>query len=156
MKTTILGAVLVLMLVPAALPAQGGRDSDGDDPVEVLLDIRRELDLSREQVDSLRAIQRRLESANRPFIQRLMAIQRQVRSEFVGVSSDSGGRNRQPTAAQLAAAREPLEKIQENNLAAMEEVNILLTPEQKRRAATLLQLRENRNRPSWMRWPGRD
>jgi len=57
---------------------------------------------------------------------------------------------------QLEAARVPVEQIQANNIAAMEEVNALLTEEQKRRAAALLRIQERRpERREWLRWPGR-
>jgi hypothetical protein len=153
MKPTMVRALLALTLFASPSFAQDSRGSRGeDDPVEVLLDIRRELDLTETQVAALRRIQRELEATNRPLVREIMAIQRQVRSSFVVLHTDSGGPGRTPSASELAAARVPLEKIQQNNLAAMERVNALLTSDQKRRAETLLQIRERIDRrPDWMR-----
>lgn len=144
------------LALATAEPAAGQRQPDrqGGDPVEMLVAISRELRLTETQVQSLREIQRRLEAANRPLVERLVEIQREVRPP----SARDGRRPaREPTEAQLAAARPPLRRIQENNRSAMEEVNALLTSEQKRIASELLEVaaREMEERRRRLRLPRR-
>jgi uncharacterized membrane protein len=149
---------MLVLVVLTASPLSGQMDiSDvGDDPVEVLLDLRRQLDLTETQVSSLREIQRTLRETNRPLIEEIFAVQRQVKSQLVEANPQTRRRPARPTESQLAAARVPMEKIQANNLAAMEAVNGLLTEEQKRRAAALLRIQDRRSeRGDWFRWPGR-
>ena len=95
--------------------------------------------------------------ANRPHVERLLQIQREVQAQFVPARADGGGRMAEPTEEQLELARAPLRQIQANSIAAMEEVNALLTSQQKERAAALLRVdrrRGDRGR-DWIRWPRR-
>jgi hypothetical protein len=154
-------AAVLAAMVAVPLEAQQLRSGPPDqgDPLELLLGIGRELRLTPEQVAGMRAIQTRLETANRPHVERLVEIQREIRSEYVPVSSSRRGPGRSmPSEAQMELARVPMERIQANNLAAMEEVNALLTDDQKRTAAELLQIRRRGSglRPTWMRFPNRD
>jgi hypothetical protein len=160
MKTrTILFSLILLLFATLPGVAQGHRDAlvDRGDPVEMLLDIRRQLQLSPEQITELKKIQARLEAANRPYVERLLEIQREVQSQFVTASADGRRHSNEPTEAQMELARVPLRQIQQNSVAAMEEVNGLLTPQQKERAATLLRVDGRRGRDGRrFRWPGDD
>jgi hypothetical protein len=154
-------AVALAAMVAVPLEAQQVRSGPPDqgDPLELLLGIGRELHLTPEQVATMRAIQTRLEAANRPHVERLVQIQREIRSEYVPVSSSRpGSRTSMPSEAQMELARVPMERIQANNLAAMVEVNELLTDDQKRTAAELLQIRRRGfdRRPTWIRFPTRE
>jgi hypothetical protein len=146
-------ALLMIVALPAA--AQGARPnpSQGADPLELLLGMHRQLNLSSHQISSLREVQQRLDAANRPLVERLVAIQRQVQAEKHHVSARLDDRVPSPTHLELA--RGPLHKIHENNVAAMEEVNALLTADQKRIACTLLQFQCRHDRRSgWIRLRG--
>ncbi len=145
MRFAILLAILAISCLRLPAAAQTGSSGLPEDPVEVLLDLRRQLDLTRSQVGALREIQSRLQETNRPLIQQVFAVQRRVRAELVGSSPDDFRRGRQPTRTELHAARIPMETILRNNLAAMEQVNAMLTDEQKRRAAVFLRIRDGRS-----------
>jgi Spy/CpxP family protein refolding chaperone len=159
-RRTILLALIMVALSTAPLAAQSGRQgtANSGDPVELLLNMRWQLHLSSHQVAALREIQQRLEAANRPLVERLIAIQREVKSEVVHATGGRGEHDRRPSEAQLDLARGPLRKIHENNMAAMEAVNSLLSAEQKRIACSLLQVRcrPHDRRPGWIRGPRGD
>lgn len=158
-RTTLLALIIVGTCAGpvAGQPAAQGSPERGD-PLELLLNLRRELRLTVEQVATMRQIQVGLETANRPHVERLLEIQREVRSQVVPVAAARPGRrSASPSDAQIELARVPMRRIQENNLAAMEEINALLTDEQKRVAAEILQVerRPDERRPNRIRIPGR-
>jgi len=139
------GAIVVLgiLALPVASPiaAQIDLGEVHRDPVEMLLDLHRQLDLTRSQISALRQIQRELTAVNRPLIREIAAVQREVRTELIRDTS-SDERQREPSESQLEAARAPMEAIRRNNLAAMERVNAQLTELQKKRASVLLRIPE--------------
>ncbi len=156
MKSSLLWALVLIPIAASPIFGQANVPAPTDDPVEVLLDLRRQLDLTRSQVASLREIQRKLGEINRPLVEEIFAIQKQVRAQLVDTNPENRRRSMRPTESQLAAARVPMEKIQANNLAAMEEVNAVLTEMQKRRAAALLRIQDGRSdRRDLFRLPGR-
>lgn len=134
-------AVLVFLVADTAA---GQRPTRIDDPVDALLDLRRELDLTRTQIAGLREIQRRLFEANRPLVEELLAVQRQVRAELTVSNTGARRLERRPSETHMSALRRPMELIQANNVSAMQEVNAILTESQKRRAAMLLRIRDRR------------
>ncbi len=156
MRLALVLALLAVSCARAPVAAQIGGSNLPEDPVEVLLDMRRQLDLTRSQVDALREIQSRLQKMNHPLIEQVFSVQRRVRAQLVDSSPDDFRRNRGPTRTELHAARIPMETILRNNLAAMEQVNAMLTDEQKRRAAVFLRIRDGRfdRRPERPQFPG--
>jgi hypothetical protein len=153
-------ALILLALLCVGAPAAAQTLTDGSsfpgDPVEALLDLRRQLDLTRSQVAGLKEIQAELREANRPLIEQVFAVQRRVRAEFVDTGRGDQGRSGRPSRSELYAVRVPIESILRNNLAAMERVNAMLTDEQKRRAAVFLRVRDGRSdrRPARISFPG--
>jgi Spy/CpxP family protein refolding chaperone len=120
-------------------PAEPDRRRRGD-PLELLLAIAGDLELTQAQATRIREIQRDLEVRNRPLVERLVEVQRRVRAQLA--SSGASGRRSRPTRTQLDIARPPMRQIQVNNRRAMEEVGALLTADQKNRAAELLDLED--------------
>jgi hypothetical protein len=111
------------------------------DPLELLLGIADEMELTAEQVRRIREIQVGLEQRNRPLVNRLVEIQQSVQAQADSSGSGGGSRGR-PSRAHLEMSRPPMRQIQANNLDAMEEVGELLTDRQKEIADTLLDLPE--------------
>lgn len=148
-------SLLILAGVTSA-DAQAGTPRFDEDPVEVLLDLRRDLGLHWSQVSSLRRIQEELWEKNRPLIERVLETQRQVRAELATEYSGFRRWELRPTDAHLAAIREPMEAIHANNIAAMERVNAILTESQKRRAAILIRMQNGHHdgRRTELPWRG--
>ena len=130
---------LIVLSVPAEGQAGPDREVREGDPVEMLLQIRSELQLSSDQIGRLRRVQRELEERNRPLVDRLVEVQRRVRTQLVRADSGGGSRTR-PSRDHLDIARAPIRQIHANNIEAMEEVGRVLTRSQKRVAAELLDL----------------
>ena len=72
-------AALTLLVLPAAVLAQGGRGerggrgfgARGGNPVEVILQHRSDLDLTADQVSKLEAVASKLDESNKPLIAEL-------------------------------------------------------------------------------------
>jgi hypothetical protein len=139
LPVVVLAAGLTLPVAPLFAQDPSAGQAGSGDPLELLLGIAEALDLSTVQVARIREIQGDLEERNRPLVDRLVEVQRRVRAQL----ASSVGRDavrRRPTDTELDIARPPLRQIRINNREAMEEVGAILTNEQKRRAAELLDL----------------
>lgn len=168
-RTVRLGLVLLCLLVPAALRAQGGagpRERMAREAVmqeagerrafELLLRHRGELALSGAQVERLEAIARQLEARNRPLRQRLLAERQRYQAELRARMERLTAEQRRDTLRRLraggppaqvpAAMRPTVEEMRRNIRQATQEAQGVLTPAQKERARALVrqQVRERR------------
>lgn len=138
-STAILILAISVGIAPAPAAAQARRhDARSGDPLELLLSIGEALELTGTQATRIREIQRDLEERNRPLVERLVEIRRQIQEQQAASRVPGGGSRPSPT--HLEIARPPMRQIHINNRRAMEEVGALLTADQKARAAELLEL----------------
>lgn len=151
-------ALLALLLggAPASLVAQQEAPARGEQkpharrgPVEKLIRYREELNLTDAQIQALQEIDRRMTELNRPHVQELIRIRRQVH-EQIGVAPGVHPRDLTPEQrAELKRrseiARPAREQIHKNNRALMLEVGNVLTDEQKARLRDMLQKHRERN-----------
>jgi LTXXQ motif family protein len=121
--------------VPAELPAS---------PLQLLLEHRGPLELTSEQVGDLEQIRERLASTNDPLVQRMMNLRRQWQQERRAARN---GREQAPARLEgiRAQAERIRERIQQNNRAAMQRVNRMLTPPQRKQLRTIVQERRQQN-----------
>jgi Spy/CpxP family protein refolding chaperone len=137
-----------LVLISAPLEAQQTRPQPGhesrslrhahDGPVQRLLDHRAELGLTPEQVTRLEVIDRQMDDANRPLIQQLTQIRRQLPR-----GRELTAEEREKHRSQLRSAEILLKRIEENNMICMRQVGEILTDNQKSQLRVLLE-RERR------------
>jgi hypothetical protein len=137
--------VAIAMLIAVPLPAQQSPQHPGSEsgrqarshegPVQRLLVQRTALGLSADQVTRLEAIDRQMDETNRPLIQQLMQIRRQLPNRR---GREFTAEQRQTYRPQLQAADSLLRKIEENNMIGMRQVGQILTPDQKARVRVLL------------------
>jgi Spy/CpxP family protein refolding chaperone len=128
-------AALVLAAPPGSLGAQqtaGSPPAAGQrwvqpSPVERLLQRRDELALTADQVVRLQAVNRRMQEANRPLVQRLL----ELRSSEPVRSVQRTPEQHEAFEARVRQARPLMQQIRENNRSAMREVGAVLTDEQK-------------------------
>jgi Spy/CpxP family protein refolding chaperone len=148
----LLSIVLTGLSVSDGLAQGSSRTAtDRGDPVDLLLEIRQELNLSRDQVNALRNIQERLERSNRPHVELLLEIQREVRTHTGNSASFTGRDASRASEEQMERGRAALRRINENNLRAMESIAEVLTDSQKAATARILRLDRRRSGP-WQEW----
>jgi hypothetical protein len=152
---------LGLLLAPAPLAGQAGGAPAPDDrargrhgPVELLLQNQADLALTRDQVVRLEAIQRRMDQRNRPLVERMMTIRREIRQYTAAAPQGTDPQASPETQQRVEEARALMRQIRENNRAAMKEVGGVLTEEQKVRVRTLIRAQEERRGTHGQR-PGR-
>lgn len=143
----LLGVLLIGLGLPPAVAAQG--DTSGDSsvppsPLELLQEQRGALNLSADQLSRLDDIRDRLASRNGPLVDRMMTL----RTEWQQARRAArNGRGRQAEARVeriRAAAQEARQRIQQNNRTAMQEVNRLLSPAQRKQLRGMIQDRRPR------------
>lgn len=135
--------LMLALLAALALPFELAAQQRGGDPgrrhlhevdrgpVENLLRNREALRLSEEQVVRIREIGVRLDEQNRPYVQRLMALRREVKAKLEAQPDLAREEREAMVRTSFEAARPSLEQIHQNNRAAMRELGALLAPEQK-------------------------
>lgn len=145
---------LALMLAPAPLAAQQSQDTAraaphhwarGHGAVEKLLRHRAELNLSAAQVARLEEINERMEEHNRPLVRQLVEMRRHWGPEFRRSRREMTPEQRAELSRRMEAARPLMEKIHENNRAAMREVGELLNTEQKAAVRKMLHKGKHRH-----------
>ena len=121
-------AALALLVLPAALLAQGGRGErggrgfgPGPSPVEVALQHRSELNLTADQVSKLEAVASKLEESNKPLIAELQK------------NRPEGQRPQELTEQQREQMRAVMEQLRDNREDAQKQVASILTDQQKER-----------------------
>jgi len=148
----VLVAILLTALTPCAAFAQGD-EVPGElpaSPLQLLLEHRGSLELTSEQVGDLERIQERLASTNDPLVQRMMNLRSQWQQERRAARNGRGQAETQDKApARLerirVQAERVRERIQQNNRAAMQRVNRMLTPPQRKQLRTIVQERRQQN-----------
>ena len=139
-------------------PRAHGEHWSGHGPIERLLAERDSLGLNDAQVLRLEAIRARVERENAPLVRRVMEIRRRVKARWVPRPQ----RTPEQQAAFQATMREArplIQKIHQNNRAAMVEVGVVLTPAQKERLRAMIHERWGEHgrrdgRPGRDRGPG--
>jgi Spy/CpxP family protein refolding chaperone len=112
-------------------PEHGGIPDSG--PVHMLLEFKDELKLTPAQIQQLGRIDAEMERANQPLVHQLGQIRRKIRE--LGPLEKLEGERRARFDTYLAEARPLMDRIQENNWAAMQKVGDVLTGQQKERVA---------------------
>jgi hypothetical protein len=140
-------AFAVAFLLPAAASAQ---DAVGDEPlppspIEQLFEKRAALNLSSDQLSRLDEVKQRLAAQNDPLVNQMMTLRQQWQQ------ARRAARNGRAQAANRverirAEAQDTRAKIQQNNKAAMQEVNRLLRPAQRKQLRGIIQERRQDNR----------
>ena len=127
-----------MMVLSGGLAAQDRSQSRGSDDgwIAALLHMRQELRLSPEQITQLRRIDSETEELNRPMVASLRQIRSRVRS--LGPMDQFTPEKRAQFNAYLAQGRPHIDKIHENNFAAMRKVGEVLSNWQKERMRELL------------------
>jgi hypothetical protein len=113
-------------------------------PLAVLLESREALGLTADQVERLQVLRDSLAGRNEPLVTRMLELRTRWQRERRGTGRAGAVLRLEQNAALLGIreAAQPLnQQIQANNRAAMQEVNRLLTPEQRRRLRELVQER---------------
>lgn len=126
-------------LLAALVPAEATPQAVGDtaqiqrSPLELLLEHRDTLELTPEQLAQLDLIRDRLRRQNEPLVGRMLTMRQQWQRERL--AAQQGGAAREtPQLRRLRARAQPVhDRIQQNNRAAMQAVNRMLTPEQRQR-----------------------
>jgi hypothetical protein len=113
-------------------------------PVEKLIRNRVELQLTDEQVSRLEQVDARMRERNRPYVQRLIELRHGSHFEPHARREEMTAEQRAEFDRRVAEVRPLLDRIHENNRAAMKEVGAVLNPEQKARLRVML--RESRER----------
>jgi hypothetical protein len=145
------GAWLVVFAVVFLLPSGAwAQDAAGDDPltpspIEQLLEKRAALNLSSDQLSRLDEVKQRLAARNDPLVNQMMTLRQQWQQ------ARRAARNGRAQAADRverirAEAQDTRAKIQQNNKAAMQEVNRLLRPAQRKQLRGIIQERRGENR----------
>lgn len=127
--------LFALLATPALLAAQQpgdlAREMDRSTPVDLLLEKPDEVRLSPQQVERLQVVRRELAEQNRPLIERLLRIRREVHAEIDTPLRDATAEERALFRSRVAEARPLLQRIRENNQRAMRRVGGILTREQR-------------------------
>jgi hypothetical protein len=115
-------------------------------PIEQLLEQKAALNLGPDQLSRLDEIKQRLAGQNEPLVNQMMTLRTQWQQ-----ARRAARNGRAPGAADQveqirAQAEETRGKIQQNNKAAMQEVNRLLRPAQRKQLRGILQDRRQDNR----------
>jgi hypothetical protein len=120
---------------PAAAPAS---------PLDLLLERRGALELTSAQVGDLEQIRDRLASTNDPLVQRMMTLRSQWQQARRAARNGRAQAPERLERIRLQAER-IRERIQQNNRDAMQRVNRMLTPPQRRQLRSIVQERRQQN-----------
>jgi DNA anti-recombination protein RmuC len=137
----------VSLLAPSTARAQDavGEDAIPPSPIEQLLEKRAALNLSSDQLSRLDEVKQRLAAQNDPLVNQMMALRQQWQQARRAARN---GRANAPARVERirAEAQETRAKIQQNNKAAMQEVNRLLKPPQRKQLRGIIQERRDDTR----------
>jgi hypothetical protein len=113
-------------------------------PLELLLEQRGSLELTAAQVGDLQQIREQLASTNDPLVQRMMTLRSQWQ---LARRATRNGRAQAPERLERIRlqAERVRERIQQNNRDAMQRVNRMLTPAQRRQLRSIVQERRQQN-----------
>lgn len=142
--------VLLVALCLGALPTAAF--SQGEDPPEagptrpldLLLERRGALELTSAQVGDLEQIRDRLASTNDPLVQQMMTLRSQWQQARRAARNGRAQAPERTERIRLQAER-LRDQIQRNNRDAMQRVNRMLTPPQRRQLRSIVQERRQQN-----------
>lgn len=145
------GWLLVILAMSLMVPSVAwAQDAVGDaplppSPIEQLLEQRAALNLSPDQLSRLDEIKQQLTSKNEPLVNQMMMLRQQWQQARRAARN---GRAGAPVRVEQirAEAQDARAKIQQNNRAAMQEVNRLLRPAQRKQLRGIIQERRQDNR----------
>jgi hypothetical protein len=128
------------LMVPSLARAQ---DAVGDEPlppspIEQLLDQRAALNLSSDQLSRLDEIKQQLASKNEPLVNQMMQLRQQWQQARRAARNGRAGAPARVDRIR-AEAQDTRAKIQQNNRAAMQDVNRLLRPAQRKQLRGIIQ-----------------
>lgn len=136
MRTYITAVTTVLSLTIGVVPAAGqarqaapAPPSGMPGPFELLVEHRAALGLTDTQVAQIEAIRREVEASNRPLVSRLVGMRREMAPRRA--PREMSQRERAQFRSRIRVARPYLERIRENNEAAMLRVREVLSEEQR-------------------------
>jgi len=141
----------VLVSVGLPQPAWAQKDLPADpegqsSPLELLLEDRAALALTTDQIGQLDQIRERLASTNEPLVAQMMSLRSQWQQERRATKKRGGGADQQARIERIRADAEQLRsRIQENNRSAMQNVNRMLKPAQRKQLRGIVQDRKQRN-----------
>ena len=125
------------------LPADQERQSS---PLELLLEHRAALALTTDQIGQLDQIREQLASTNEPLVAQMMSLRSQWQQERRTAKKRGGGADQQARIERIRADAEQLRsRIQENNRSAMQNVNRLLKPAQRKQLRGIVQDRKQQS-----------
>jgi DNA anti-recombination protein RmuC len=130
----------VSLMVPSLARAQ---DAVGDEPlppspIEQLLEQRAALNLSSDQLSRLDEIKQQLASKNEPLVNQMMQLRQQWQQARRGARNGRAGADERVEQIRRDA-QDARAKIQQNNRAAMQDVNRLLRPAQRKQLRGIIQ-----------------
>jgi Spy/CpxP family protein refolding chaperone len=143
-------ALTLLLGAGATLEGQNRPARDGagrgqeQGAIDMLLELRGQLALTTEQVARLQQIDARIDEKNRPLVEQMSQIRRQMRG--LGPQQNHTAQQRAQHEALMEEARPILQQIMANNRSGMDEVGGVLTPPQRTRLAELIRDRVNHER----------
>jgi hypothetical protein len=143
-------AVLVALCLTGLSSAAFGQTEEPTEaapptsPLELLLEHRSALELTSAQVGDLEQIREQLGSTNDPLVQRMMSLRSQWQQARRGARNGRAQAPERLERIRLQAER-LRERIQQNNRDAMQRVNRLLTPPQRRQLRSIVQDRRQQN-----------
>ena len=147
--------LLTLLASLAIAPAAASAQTDpGDDPLprsplEVLLEQRAALNLSSDQLARLDQIRGRLASDNEPLVNQMMTLRTEWQQARRAARNGRGPEAAERVARIRADAEALRGRIQQNNRTAMQSVNQLLRPAQRKQLRGIVQ--ERRQQPGGRR-----
>lgn len=137
---------LCLTGLPAAAFSQAEEPPEAapTSPLELLLERRAALELTSAQVGDLQQIRDQLASTNDPLVQRMMTLRSQWQQARRAARNGRAQAPERIERIRLQAER-IRERIQQNNRDAMQRVNRMLTPPQRRQLRSIVQERRQQN-----------
>lgn len=144
-------ALALISLTGTSIVGQDNRGARANDPgpIQMLIELKEELQLTPEQLTRLEAIDEKMDQENEKCVVRLSEIRERIRS----LPRDRSPEQQALFQSYLAEARPLMDVIQKNNRKAMEQVGQVLLPEQKELIERFLREEGARNRDSRSRNP---
>jgi Spy/CpxP family protein refolding chaperone len=148
--------IVLLALLLAAGPEAEAQDRQGQrapeaGPIQLLLQLRSEINLTADQIAHLERIDADMDRLNGPLVAQMSAIRAKIRE--LGPVESMSPRRRAAFEAYLAEARPLMDEIQQNNSVAMQRVGAVLTEAQRQWIAEQLREREENSRERNARFP---
>jgi Spy/CpxP family protein refolding chaperone len=112
-------------------------------PIQSLLQHREALRLSADQVARLAQIDAQMHERNRPLVEQMVRMRREIRGD--APTNSLTPEQRAEMRQRLEVARPLMEQIRQNNHEAMRQVGDVLNEEQKRQVRTMLESRRERH-----------